>query len=38
MGTSPMTLARFEDEEVLSEDFNEKVKEVVTVMTPFVHM
>ncbi|CAD6587427.1 MAG: hypothetical protein TREMPRED_004755 [Tremellales sp. Tagirdzhanova-0007] len=28
----------FEDEEVLSEDFNEKVKEVVTVMTPFVHM
>jgi hypothetical protein len=31
-------VARFEDEEVLSVDFGDKVGEVVAVMAPFVHM
>ncbi len=29
---------RFQDEEVLSEDFGDKVGEVVEVMAPFAHM
>ena len=35
MGTDE---ASFEDEEVLSEDFGEKVGDVVAVMAPFIHM
>lgn len=31
-------MGRFEDEEVLSEDFMDKVKEVAEIMAPFVHM
>lgn len=31
-------MGRFEDEEVLAEDFMDKVKAVADVMAPFVHM
>lgn len=31
-------MARFSDEDVVSENFQEKVRDVMRVMVPFVHM